>query len=272
MCGTSALIIIGQSSPIAATHSVTPVMCNNTYTGAITINPSIPASYTYSIGTTGVYQPSNTFNSLRAGTYRLTIKDAGGCKTSISNIVVNQPTAVAIVVNSVNNPNNAAQNNGSIAVSGTGGAVGGYLFKFGTGGTYQSSGVFNNLKAGSYRIFIKDANECAGASYAVTLTATPQPRSNGIVKERQASSGIGIGESISMFPNPTTSAFKVSFNGTKNEAVNIRVINVDGKVVYTTSSRTNQTLTFGEALSTGMYMVEVRQGKEVKILKAIKIK
>ena len=201
----------------------------------------------------------------------MTIKDAGGCKTSLSNIVVNQPTAVAIVVNSVNNPNNTAQNNGSIAVSGTGGAVGGYLFKFGTAGVYQSSGVFNNLKAGNYRIFIVDGNECAGASYAVTLTATTL-RSSGVVKQRQASSGIGNAESISMFPNPTTSAFKVFVNGTQNEAVNIRVINVDGKVVYTASSRTNQTLTFGEAFSTGMYMVEVRQGKEVKVLKAIKMK
>ncbi len=49
-------------------------------------------------------------------------------------------------------------------------------------------------------------------------------------------------------------------------------MDVNGKVVYTAQGRSNQSFTFGEAFMIGMYMVEVRQGNEVKILKAIKMK
>ncbi len=269
--GTSGPIVVGESSAIAATASAIPVACFNTYTGAITITPADNSTtYDYSLGTKGVYQQSNTFSNLRAGTYRVTIRSAAGCKSTLSNIVVNPASPVSIVVNSVSNPSNGGGNNGSITVSGAGGA-GGYLFKFGTAGMYQTSGRFNNLKAGTYRIFIKDANDCAGASYAVTLTYSPA-RSTGIVKQRQVSSDMGNAENISISPNPATTAFKVSVKGTQNEVVHLRVMDVNGKVVYTAQGRSNQSFTFGETFMIGMYMIEVRQGDEVKILKAIKMR
>ena len=265
--GTSNVVIIGQGSPIAATSTPTPATCNNTYTGAITITPANTLqTYTYSMGTSGIYQSSNVFNNLRAGTYRVTIKDAGNCKTALPNIVVTQPTKTFIVINSVNNPNNSTLDNGTISVSGSGGA-GGYQFRLGTVAPYQSSGTFSNLKAGKYRVYIKDANDCAGGSVPLTLT-NPIAARGTISKPASESNSWDVVIS----PNPTTSAFKVLVNGKPNQEVQIRVLDLQGRAAYQTKGFTAQSYTFGQSFAPGMYMVEVRQGNEVKTLKAVKIR
>jgi hypothetical protein len=70
--------------------------------------------------------------------------------------------------------------NGSITATGTGGTPP-YQFKLGIGGTYGSNGTFNNLAAGTYRVYVKDKNGCetykditiSQPTSAVTITATP---------------------------------------------------------------------------------------------------
>lgn len=59
--------------------------------------------------------------------------------------------------------------NGSISASASGST--GFQFKLNSGGSYQASGLFNGLAAGSYTIFAKDADGCE-KSQAVTVTAT----------------------------------------------------------------------------------------------------
>jgi hypothetical protein len=60
---------------------------------------------------------------------------------------------------------NSGQSNGSITATATGGS--GFTYKIGTG-TYQTSGTFNNLAAGSHTITAKNSNGCEGsASFTV---------------------------------------------------------------------------------------------------------
>ncbi|MFT3980225.1 MAG: hypothetical protein QM687_07140 [Ferruginibacter sp.] len=58
---------------------------------------------------------------------------------------------------------------GSISVSATGST--GFQYKLNSSGTYQASGTFNGLAAGSYTVFVKDVDGCE-KSQAVAVTAT----------------------------------------------------------------------------------------------------
>lgn len=74
-------------------------------------------------------------------------------------------------------------NNGTITITAAGST--GFTYKLNAGGTYQASNVFNNLTAGSYTVFAKDAAGCekstavtVGSTTPVTVTATSTPAMN----------------------------------------------------------------------------------------------
>lgn len=63
-----------------------------------------------------------------------------------------------IVINANTIASSACGNTGSVDVSATGSS--GFTFKLNSGGTYQSSGRFNGVAAGTYTVFAKDAEGC----------------------------------------------------------------------------------------------------------------
>lgn len=62
----------------------------------------------------------------------------------------------------------ACAENGKISVTASGST--GFTYKLNSSGTYQSSGVFENLKEGTYTIFVKDGGGCE-KSKDVTVTS-----------------------------------------------------------------------------------------------------
>jgi hypothetical protein len=62
----------------------------------------------------------------------------------------------------------------------------------------------------------------------------------------------------------------VNVEGGGAEQVIIRVTDVIGKLVYITSGPPQRNYTFGEDLTAGAYLVEVRQGQERQFLKVVK--
>ena len=73
-------------------------------------------------------------------------------------------------------------------------------------------------------------------------------------------------------PNPSVSGvpFSLLAKGRSNEDVEIRVMNLLGQQVYQTKGAANQTFRFGSNFITGTYLVEIRQGKDVQVLKIVK--
>ena len=142
--------------------------------GSITVTATPSGTYTYSINN-GAYQSSNIFNNLAAGNYTIMAKNADGC-TSAS-------TAVIL---SANNPCNGlvitltpvttyadfcpSANNGSITL--TAGGSSGYTYSKDGGTTFQASNVFSNLAAGNYPVVVKDVNGCTKSQ---TVTVSPNP-------------------------------------------------------------------------------------------------
>lgn len=97
-----------------------------------------------------------------AGTYTSCSK--GG--DSDYNPPPNPCAGVTVVVTATVTDASTGQSNGSITATATGGSA--FTYKLGTG-TYQSSGTFNNLAAGSYTITAKNSSGCEGsASFTVS--------------------------------------------------------------------------------------------------------
>ena len=80
----------------------------------------------------------------------------------------NPCTNVTVAVNgNVTSPTGPSTTDGSITVTATGGSD--FTFNI-NGGSFQSSGLFNNLAAGTYTISAKNSNGCTG-SKQFTITA-----------------------------------------------------------------------------------------------------
>ncbi len=158
------LTILSVTSNISKTDAT----CFGTGTGSITVTPTYGVSpFSYRIGTVAAYGASNTFNNLRAGSYRVSILDANGCAGITSQVIITQPIAVT-GTSVVTNATCYGLANGSITVTPTTGTAP-HTYRLDNIGTFTSSNVFNNVNAGAYRVYIKDANSCVG-SIVVTVT------------------------------------------------------------------------------------------------------
>ncbi len=167
-------VTLGGVDPCAGvTITITSTQVNPTSgsNGSITATASPAGTYTYSING-GAYQSSGTFNSLGAGTYTITAKNANGCLGSsnpISLVTSNPCTGVNITFTTAKvNITPCPVNNGSITVTASGST--GYTYSKNGGTSYQASNAFTGLTAGTYNIMVKDANGCTSATQAITLT------------------------------------------------------------------------------------------------------
>ncbi len=140
-----------------AVSNVTNVSCFGGSNGSFTAAGSGGAApYQYSInGTT--WQSSGTFSNLPAGTYTVQVRDNLGCiKTATA--TVNQPAPIVWTTTSTTNATCGVNSDGGITVAAVGGS--GALQYSLNGTTWQASGAFTGLAAGSYTVYVKDANNC----------------------------------------------------------------------------------------------------------------
>jgi len=176
-CTGSGSFTLVVSNPCAGvTITVTGTTVNPTSTivsnGSITATASGSTGFTYSLNG-GTFQATGNFTNLATGNYTITAKDASGCTGSTIFVLTapNPCSGVSITVTATTvNPTSGVATNGSITASATGSS--GFTYNI-NGGTFQGSGVFNNLGAGAYTIVVKDLNGCTGSAI-FTLTA-PNP-------------------------------------------------------------------------------------------------
>jgi hypothetical protein len=75
---------------------------------------------------------------------------------------------------------------------------------------------------------------------------------------------------INVYPNPTTSQFNVQVKSSGTEEAVIRVLDVTGRFIKSVKMSSNSNVNLGSDLKAGAYMLEVRQGKEVKMVRVVK--
>lgn len=145
--------LAGQGVPTVSA-AVQTAACNSN-SGTITATGTGgTAPLEYSLNGT-VFQASNVFTGLAAGTYTLYVKDVNNCYSSIT-VTVGLTQLPRVAAYSI--PASCNSNDGSIVATGTLGTAP-YLFSI-DGTLYQSTGTFVNLPAGFYTVYIKDARGC----------------------------------------------------------------------------------------------------------------
>jgi len=75
---------------------------------------------------------------------------------------------------------------------------------------------------------------------------------------------------VKVYPNPTTSQFNVQVKSSGTEEAVVRVLDVTGRFIKHVIISSNSNVNVGSDLKAGAYMLEVRQGKEVKIIRVVK--
>jgi hypothetical protein len=134
--------------------------------GTITLTPSLPGTYSYSIDNGVTYQASNVFN-VTAGSYTLFTKNSANCVVQ-STVTVNL-NANNLSVSTVSTQSTCTVgNNGTITA--TPSPAGTYTFSINNGVSFQAGNIFN-VSAGIYNIIIKDAAGCRDTSLDVEVTA-----------------------------------------------------------------------------------------------------
>jgi gliding motility-associated-like protein len=181
-CTTTTTVTITElsSTVLGSITNQTNVLCFGASTGAVTVAGSGGVTpYTYAING-GTFQGSGSFTGLAAGNYFVTVKDANGCLGTVS-VSITQPGSPVsgTITNQVNVLCNGALT-GAITITGNGG-VGPYTYKLGNG-SFQSSGIYTGLAAGSYVVTVKDNNGCT-ALVNVTITEPSTPVAGSIINQ-----------------------------------------------------------------------------------------
>ena len=76
---------------------------------------------------------------------------------------------------------------------------------------------------------------------------------------------------VKVFPNPSRSSFNLTVESSSSEAIQMRVVNALGTVLKKYTLDSSKTLTFGDELFPGTYLIQVSQGANFKVLRAVKL-
>ncbi len=141
---------------LSGTTTVVNILCFGSTTGAVNLSVAggiAPYTFLWTNGAT-----TEDIANLPAGNYSVTISDANGCTATSAGTVSGPAAAVGGSITAQNNVLCKGGSNGSVTIAGSGG-VGPYSYRLGAG-SYQASGTFGSLTAGTYTINIRDANLC----------------------------------------------------------------------------------------------------------------
>jgi hypothetical protein len=94
-------------------------------------------------------------------------------------------------------------------------------------------------------------------------------KGNNTTKETVAST-ITDGLNVMVTPNPTTSNFKLQVNTNGKENIQVRVLDLQGRELKRMIAQPFQSVAIGNDLKAGTYIVETRQGQQVKTTRVIK--
>jgi hypothetical protein len=91
------------------------------------------------------------------------------------------------------------------------------------------------------------------------------------VKADKTISPMTISLDAKVFPNPSLGIFNLNVKSSSDEIIHVRVMNLSGNILQVTQMTPSSTISVARDVIPGMYLIEVRQGSQVKILKAVKL-
>ncbi len=128
----------------------------------LTVNGgTAPYNYNWSNGAT-----TQNVSGLTAGSYTVTVTDANGCTTIVSQTISQPAAALTASVSSSQNVSCHGENNGAINLTVNGGTSP-YSYNWSNGASSQN---LSNISAGSYSVTVTDANGCTMALNGIIIS------------------------------------------------------------------------------------------------------
>jgi len=253
-CPSSSSTVSITVDNLVLTQTQSNVACFGTSTGTITATGTKGVgAYQYTLNG-GTPQSSGFFINLAAGTYIISLTDAGGCSKT-STVVISEP-ATGVALSSAAPVNVACKggSTGSVTLTASGGTGPTYTYHLGT--FTNTTGVFTGLVAGSYAASVTDVNGCA-----VTL-----------------SSPVVISEPATALSSTITTQQKVKCKGSPTGLVTLTATGGTGPtytytlnaVTNSTATATNQTGTFTNLLA-GDYNISISDGNACTAYQSVTI-
>ncbi len=236
-CIKTTTVTVANASGLTLSAATISASCGNNGTITATATGGV-APLQYSINGT-VYQASNVFNGLAAGTYTVYVRDANNCIVT-KQAIVGLATALALAV-TIPIQATCASANAVIVAAGSGGVA---PLTYSINGTvYQSSGIFINVPAGPLTVYVKDAAGCI-VTQVINVTTS------------------GGGPGITTFTVRTENAYPCNDNVGKIDQFRVNGVNCGGACTYSISPNYGIFLTGAEAiwsnLLPGTYVVTAR--------------
>jgi hypothetical protein len=146
--------------------------------------------------------------------------------------------------------------NGGQIVSGQGTRT--IVVSYGSGvidGQVSVRGI-SNCGASTYKTSIVKLAPCAAPPTAPMTKGLPIAANNPM--------------DVKVFPNPTTSNFNLQVITADQQEVGVRILDVQGRFIKSVKVAPYQTVNLGAELKAGSYMLEVRQGNNLKTTRVVK--
>lgn len=130
-----------------------------------------------------------------------------------------------------------------------------------TGGVapYTGTGTFANVPAGIRTYTVTDANGCT-VSKTITIASAKPFVSSSTAKQ---------GWQAIISPNPSSSSFDLWLKQANPVQTSVMVTTAEGKLMYTAEGKQPH-FAFGDNFAAGVYIVNVKQGKQCRSIKIIK--
>ena len=147
--------VITVNLPPTLNLNGTNLSCNNLNNGAVDLTAAGNGPLGFSwFGPDGFTAGTEDISGLRAGYYRVSVRDAKGCFSGGSVTLSESAALSAAITSSVITCNGAAD--GTIDISEPRGGSGVYEYSINGGASWQSSGSFTGLPPGTYNVQIRD--------------------------------------------------------------------------------------------------------------------
>jgi hypothetical protein len=262
---TVALINPQPATPAAPAVTLTQPTCS-VPTGMITLTSPTGTGYTFSIDGTN-YQSGTTFSNIVTGSYNVSVKNAAGCSSSATAVVVNPSPATPLSPTVTLTQPTCSVNTGTLAVTTPLGTALSYSID---GINYQPGSVFSGLGSGSYDVTVKNGSGCISIPTVAIINQVPgrpaapnviitQPSNTESSGTISISAPVGIGYSYSM--NGTNYQSSPLFSGIAPGTYYVTVRNASGcisnstlgiinSILLTANAGPNQVLSLGTTSAT----------------------
>jgi hypothetical protein len=243
-CTQTASATVTQPNAMAATTTVTDVLCNNGTTGDVTLAVNGGVSpYTFAWSNSATTQ---NISGVGAGTYSVMITDDNGC-TQTASATVTQPNAIA-ATSTITDVlcNNGTNGDVTLAVNG---GVSPYTFAWSNSATTQD---ISNLAAGTYSVIITDDNGC---TQTVSATVTEPSAVSSTLSSTDASCGTCADGSADLTVNGGTAPYTYAWSNSATTEDLANVLPATYTVVITDDNGCQYTDTVTVNFSTGIPFV-----------------